>query len=698
MRTSRLRLIGVLSAPVGTRHDALLRLCESTLEPLIDALEGSKACLALRVDGTILEFLEAHEVALADRLARLCADGRVEPVGGGFYAPILALLPWRDALGQLEMTAGFLERRTGVRPTGAWLDEGVWEPRLAEVLEAGGATWTAIDAGALRAAAIDGELDGHFVTEHVGRPLAVLPIDAALVRAVAAHDGAAVVERVRASAERLGRDVTLTWAGPASALAAGGSASGLQTLLDALELATDVTLALPGPTVEQEVGRGRVYLASGVAPAMTAQTIAPWRIAGWQRRRAMLQAAGDGEIEAEQWLRGGIWQAFLARYGEIDRLHKRMLDVSRRFAAVERVMRNGGFRAMSQLVKPRRALYRGQVGAVFGWGARAAMHDADIRAAVHAALCEAERSVEGLVRGSSDFLEVSLRDVYAELETAVLVRSRRLRVVVRPHAGGTVACLEHTASGLALHDVLTRRQELGQPPGMPEDAYERALFHDRIVPVTAAGYEPLDAPPSAGDLLTARYRLLGADTHGRGADETARITLAGRGDVVLGDGRTVAVEVVKRIEVDARHEAVRVRWAVELAEAVGEPLEFLVECNLSAATSRCEEAEVALGGGPARAAAEPQQGNASSLELRLPLRRARVGLHLQRSDAAVGALPMRLAVAPLFSLAMPHGATPRPAFQGVMAQARVPLAAGSRRLEFEAWLSVVAEGEADDAD
>ncbi len=685
----------MLAAPVGTRSDALRRIAESTLEPLLEALEAQpSARLALRIDGSLLEFLEAHEGALADRLARLASDGVVELVGGGFYAPILALLPWRDAIGQLEMTAGFLERRTGVRPTGAWLDEGVWEPRLAEVLEAAGATWTALDGAALRAAAIDGELDGHFVTEHVGRPLAILPIDAALGRAVAARDGAGFVERVRAAARALGRDVSLTWAGPAELLASGGAADGFAALQAAVDLCDDVDFALPSPSVEAELGRGRVYLASGVAPAMTSQTIAPWRVQAWERRRGLLEAAGDTRSDAEEWLRGGIWQAFLARYGEIDRMHKRMLDVSRRFAATERVMRNGGFRAMSQLVKPRRALYRGQVGAAFGWGARAAMHDADVRAAVHAALCEAELAVESLVRGEADFLEVSLRDLYAELETSVLLRSRRMRVVVRPHAGGTVASLEHPATGLGLHDVLTRRRELGQPPGMPEDGYERALFHDRVQAAEPedAVLDPLDGGDDRARLHTRRYRLLGADTRGRGAEESGEITLAAQADVQLRDGRSVGLDVVKRLELDARREALRLRWAVELAEPVDEPLEFVVECNLGGGTGRPDEVEVALGGGTPQSAACPQQARASSLSLGLPRRGARVGLHLQRVDAIGGERPVRVAVAPLHTLAMPLGGAARRAFQGVVAQLRVPFAPGATRLSFEIWLSVERRG------
>ena len=145
MMDVRLHVIAVVDAPCGLSSDALAALADDTMEPLVRTLELRGARISLRVDGNLLEFLDQHRGALADRIARLASSRQVEMVGCGFYAPILALLPTRDAIGQLEMTSGFLDRRTGVRPRGAWLDGGVWEPQLAEVLADAGALWTVLD-------------------------------------------------------------------------------------------------------------------------------------------------------------------------------------------------------------------------------------------------------------------------------------------------------------------------------------------------------------------------------------------------------------------------------------------------------------------------------------------------------------------------------------------------------------------------
>jgi 4-alpha-glucanotransferase len=668
---SNLHLIAVFSAPWGTRSRDLDAMVHDTLEALVDLMEERpEARLAMRLDGNLLEHIEAEHGHLADRLAGLATAGNVELVGGGFYAPILALLPWRDAVGQLEMTAGYLERRSGVRPRGAWLDEGVWEPRLAEVLETAGVTWTALDESALRAAAVDGVVDGHYVTEHAGRPLAVLPIDRGLRLALVAGSASRFITAVVDRSAALGRSCTMTWAGDASLLARGGDAATLHALCDAVAARSDVEWALPAESVERASPNGRVYLASGVAPELAAQTVAPWRLDGWHRRRAALIAAGDDAATAEEWLRGGIWQAFLARYGEIDRMHKRSLEVSRRFAAVERVMRNGGFRAISQLVRPRRALYRGQAGAAFGWGSRAGMHDADLRAAIYATLVEAEVAAEALVRDGAPYLEVSLRDVHAELETAVLVRSRSLRLVVRPSIGGTLAALEWLGDCVALHDVLTRRLEFGQPPGGVADGHERAWLHDRFLPPDVLPAQWMDDVGERGDFLDRRYRTVGVNSRGRGADERVDILLAADGKLAE-DAGPVAVSLVKTIRVEASGCTVYVRWALEFDRALTQSVDFAVECNLSFASAVVDEGWIQTPDGERHRCDATIVGAAGST-LRFGLT-ARGAVGYVHADA-----PVRFDTAPIYTLAMPVGKPANRAFQGSALMVRLNLAAGTQ--------------------
>src|SRR5258707_2620772 len=66
-------------------------------------------------------------------------------VGGGFYEPILAVIPPEDQREQIERLAAYIEEHFGERPSGAWLAERVWEPQLPSVLAAAQVNYTLVD-------------------------------------------------------------------------------------------------------------------------------------------------------------------------------------------------------------------------------------------------------------------------------------------------------------------------------------------------------------------------------------------------------------------------------------------------------------------------------------------------------------------------------------------------------------------------
>ena len=51
--------------------------------------------------GALLEWIERERPDYFDKLRALVGRGQVELLGGGFYEPMLAVLPERDARGQI---------------------------------------------------------------------------------------------------------------------------------------------------------------------------------------------------------------------------------------------------------------------------------------------------------------------------------------------------------------------------------------------------------------------------------------------------------------------------------------------------------------------------------------------------------------------------------------------------------------------
>jgi 4-alpha-glucanotransferase len=175
--TARISLALVLHnhQPVGNFGWVFEEVFAKAYEPMVAALERHPGIhLGLHYSGPLLEWLRAERPELIGRLRALGDAGQVEVLGGGLYEPVLASLPERDRVGQLERMATTVESVFGRRPVGAWLAERVWEPDVPTSLVEAGYGYTILDDAHFRAAAIaEDAMWGPHSTEDQGRLLTV---------------------------------------------------------------------------------------------------------------------------------------------------------------------------------------------------------------------------------------------------------------------------------------------------------------------------------------------------------------------------------------------------------------------------------------------------------------------------------------------------------------------------------------------
>ena len=164
--------------PLGRSEPAAERLYQESLKPLLTVLYRYPGFpVTLHYSGTLLEWLEEGHPEFLTLLGEMVARGQVEVLGGGYYDPILPLIPMNDKLGQLEKMTTWLRVRFQTRPRGCWLAEKVWEQSLASVLKASGMDYTFVDDGQFAIAGVDEEdLFLPFITEDQGKIISLLPI------------------------------------------------------------------------------------------------------------------------------------------------------------------------------------------------------------------------------------------------------------------------------------------------------------------------------------------------------------------------------------------------------------------------------------------------------------------------------------------------------------------------------------------
>src|SRR5262245_14738344 len=109
---SQVRLILALHnhQPVGNFDGVFEEACRTAYLPFL----GVRQCypeipFVLHTSGPLLEWLAERKPDYIDRLRRMVAAGRVEILGGGFFEPILTMIPHRDRVGQIRGYSRYLE-------------------------------------------------------------------------------------------------------------------------------------------------------------------------------------------------------------------------------------------------------------------------------------------------------------------------------------------------------------------------------------------------------------------------------------------------------------------------------------------------------------------------------------------------------------------------------------------------------------
>ena len=99
----------------------------------------------LHFSGSLLIWLQENHPEYLEQVVSLYRQKQIEIIGGGFYEPILAIIPDRDKEKQIQLMIDWWYENYSVKPKGLWLAERVWEPDLADTFVEAGLEYTIVD-------------------------------------------------------------------------------------------------------------------------------------------------------------------------------------------------------------------------------------------------------------------------------------------------------------------------------------------------------------------------------------------------------------------------------------------------------------------------------------------------------------------------------------------------------------------------
>ncbi|HKF37322.1 MAG TPA: 4-alpha-glucanotransferase, partial [Ktedonobacteraceae bacterium] len=168
-RTSSIHLGLVIHnhQPVGNFPWVFQQVYEESYLPMIQALERHPTIrLGLHYTGSLLDWIDEAHPEFLERIAVLIRRKQVEIVSGGYYEPILPSIPDADKIAQVRRLTERLAGDFGVKASGMWIAERVWEPSLARLILEAGIEWTILDDVHFKDAGLeDKDLYGYYATE-----------------------------------------------------------------------------------------------------------------------------------------------------------------------------------------------------------------------------------------------------------------------------------------------------------------------------------------------------------------------------------------------------------------------------------------------------------------------------------------------------------------------------------------------------
>ncbi len=164
--------------PVNNFHEVVLEATEKSYLPFLNTLKDYKNIkINIHFSGWLFKWLKQYHKSTFNLLKKLSDNNQVEFFTAGFYEPILAVIPEKDAELQIKKLNKFIIDNFGQTPKGLWLTERVWEDKIIKILVNCGIEYVVVDDYHFFAAGFsEDSLNGYYVTEDSGNKLSIFPI------------------------------------------------------------------------------------------------------------------------------------------------------------------------------------------------------------------------------------------------------------------------------------------------------------------------------------------------------------------------------------------------------------------------------------------------------------------------------------------------------------------------------------------
>jgi hypothetical protein len=463
--------------PYGIGDDEFEGIYNSKLRPFITALNKyPKIPATLHYSGVLLHWIERNHPEFFMLVVDMVSRKQVEMLGGGFYEPLLPLLPLADKIGQVEMLTTYLRRHFNKRPQGCWLPALAWDQSMVGVLNTCGMGYTFMNETLFTAAGLpEDALYAPCISEDQGKLVTVFPLSDRLNREFQRKRASEVLETLAAAVPPgQNRFVAVFpeffFTGPEPSPE--GRINRFLEDLSQAESRGEVELTSPGRLFKNLNGLAKAYFPSSV-----------------QERKYPAATELSEDPPGEETPAPLLVRQFLITYPEANGIYSKMMFTH--------VLINQLRGDKSRKRTAREELWKAQGCDAFCYGAGGGIYRNTLRNAAYKALLGAEK----ITREKGVFIPSLMNfDFDLDGEDEYLFQGEQINCYIKSR-GAAVFELDYLPKTWNYLDTLARGRETPSPgTAGVEDRYRRAAFADRLVP---PGLSCKDA--AAGRFLGGRF-------------------------------------------------------------------------------------------------------------------------------------------------------------------------------------------------
>ncbi|MBU4140872.1 MAG: DUF1926 domain-containing protein [Candidatus Omnitrophica bacterium] len=415
--------------PVGNFEDVFKKANQECYRPFVNILyDYPRIKATFHFSGSLIDWLLKNDPGLLEKVKEMLKRGQVEILTGGYYEPVLPVIPERDRIGQIDMLSSFIRDYFEYEPKGIWIGERVWEPHLVKTLARCGIKYTLLDEAHFRSGGMAGEkMTGYYITEEEGATLAVFPISERLRYTVPFSLPSEPIAYLKKLADEKG-DSSCT-------IVDDGEKFGLW----------------PGTHkwVYQERWLEKFFqLLIKNQDWLKTQTIYEHMQTHKPQGLFYLPCASYEKMDA--WS-GGFFRNFFSKYPEANNLHKRMLYVSDMLGTPPAMTEK------EENKEARKHLYMGQCNCPYWHGVFGGIYLGHLRHVAYKNLITAQALMEK--KRKPPWIETEAFDFDKDGRDELIARNPLLSVFIAPEQGGAILELDYMPGGVNLTDGMSRRPE-----------------------------------------------------------------------------------------------------------------------------------------------------------------------------------------------------------------------------------------------